>query len=44
VLCTDGEVSLEGGPSVGRGKAVFVAEEEWLGLRGAGTVFVASGV
>jgi mannose-6-phosphate isomerase len=42
VLCTDGEVSLEGGPSVGRGKAVFVADEQWLGIRGAGTVFVAS--
>jgi mannose-6-phosphate isomerase class I len=42
VLCTDGEVSLEGGPSVGRGQAVFVADEQWLGIRGAGTVFVAS--
>jgi mannose-6-phosphate isomerase len=42
VLCTDGEVSLEGGPDLARGSAVYVADEQWLGVRGAGTVFVAS--
>jgi mannose-6-phosphate isomerase len=42
VLCTDGEVSLEGGPSVARGQAVYVADEQWLGIRGSGAVFVAS--
>jgi len=42
VLCADGAVAIEGGPSVSRGQAVFVTDEEWLGLRGDGTVFVAS--
>jgi len=42
VLCTDGAVALEGGPAVERGQAVYVADEQWLGIRGAGTVFVAS--
>lgn len=42
VLCTDGAVALEGGPTVARGQAVYVADEQWLGIRGAGTVFVAS--
>jgi len=41
-LCTDGAVALEGGPTVARGQAVYVADEQWLGIRGAGTVFVAS--
>ena len=42
VLCTDGAVALEGGPAISRGQSVFVAEEQWLGVRGAGTVFIAS--
>ncbi|MGN6272350.1 MAG: mannose-6-phosphate isomerase, class I [Protaetiibacter sp.] len=42
VLCTDGTVALEGGPAISRGQAVFVAEEQWLGVRGTGTVFIAS--
>jgi mannose-6-phosphate isomerase len=41
-LCTDGEVAFEGGPTVGRGQAVYVSGEQWLGVRGAGTVFIAS--
>jgi hypothetical protein len=42
VLCTSGEVVLEGGPTLGRGRAAYVADEAWLGVRGAGMVFVAS--
>lgn len=42
VLCTDGEVALEGGPRVARGDAVYVADEQWLGIRGRGAVFVAT--
>ncbi len=42
VLCTEGEVALEGGPVIARGSAVYVDGEEWLGVRGSGTVFVAS--
>jgi mannose-6-phosphate isomerase len=42
VVCTDGAVAIEGGPTVGRGQAVFVADEQWLGIRGDGVVFIAS--
>lgn len=42
VLCTEGEVALEGGPSIARGQAVFVTGEQWLGVRGTGTVFIAA--
>jgi len=42
VLCTAGGVELEGGPAIGRGDAVYVDGETWLGMRGDGTVFVAS--
>ena len=41
-LCTDGEVAFEGGPTVARGQAVYVSDEQWLGVRGVGTVFIAS--
>ena len=41
-LCTEGEVALEGGPTLARGAAVFVADETWLGMRGRGRVFVAA--
>jgi len=43
-LCTDGEVEVEAGPLLVRGGAVYIEDEQWLGLRGRGTVFVASGV
>lgn len=42
VLCTEGSVALEGGPTIARGQAVYVADEQWLGVRGTGTVFVAA--
>ena len=42
VLCTEGGVALEGGPRIARGQAVYVADEQWLGIRGSGRVFVAS--
>lgn len=42
VLCTEGEVALEAGPAIRRGGAVYVADEDWLGIRGSGTVFIAS--
>lgn len=42
VLCTEGEVAVEGGPTLARGRALYAAGEPWLGLRGPGTVFVAS--
>lgn len=41
-LCTDGEFEVEGGPSLERGRALYIDGEQWLGLRGSGTVFVAS--
>jgi mannose-6-phosphate isomerase len=42
VLCTEGELVVEGGPELSTGRTVFVAEEPWLGLRGDGRAFVAS--
>lgn len=42
VLCTEGEVALENGPTIRRGQAVFAREEPRIGLRGAGTAFVAT--
>lgn len=42
VLCTDGEVALEGGPTIARGQSVYVADEPRLGVRGTGTLFVAT--
>jgi len=42
VLCTEGSVALEGGPTLARGGSVYVDDEAWLGLRGEGVVFVAS--
>ena len=42
VLCTEGEVAIEQGPTLARGTAVFVDDEQWLGIRGSGVVFVAS--
>jgi mannose-6-phosphate isomerase len=41
-LCTSGSVALEGGPTLTRGRAVFIDDVDWLGLRGDGVVFVAS--
>lgn len=41
VLCTEGEVALEGGPAVVKGVAVYIEAEQWLGVRGSGTLFVA---
>lgn len=41
-VCTSGTVSLEGGPALARGHAVYVEGEQWLGLRGDGVVFIAS--
>ncbi|MCS0499457.1 mannose-6-phosphate isomerase, class I [Protaetiibacter mangrovi] len=42
-LCTAGSVALEGGPTLERGHAVYIDDETWLGVRGDGVVFVASG-
>ncbi|QEO08612.1 mannose-6-phosphate isomerase, class I [Protaetiibacter larvae] len=42
-LCTSGSFALDGGPRLDRGSAVYVAGEPWLGLRGDGTLFLASG-
>jgi mannose-6-phosphate isomerase len=41
-LCVEGAYDVEGGPALTRGRALYVEGEQWLGLRGAGTVFVAS--
>lgn len=41
-LCTEGRAVVEGGPVLTRGRSVYLQEEEWLGLRGRATVFIAS--
>ena len=41
-LCTEGAVALEGGPTLARGLAVYIVDEQWLGIRGRGRVFIAS--
>ena len=42
VLCTAGEVQLEGGPLLRRGEAAFT-DETAIGMRGTGLVWVATG-
>jgi mannose-6-phosphate isomerase len=44
VLCVRGETRIAGGPTVGRGHAVFVAGEAVLRLSGDGLAFVATGM
>jgi hypothetical protein len=43
-LCSQDALTVKPGSGcrARRGQAVFVADEQWLGIRGAGTVFVAS--